>query len=79
MNTPDETVFKRVPPEINMRQPHDGQTRFIIMYHGTLVERNGVDLAVDALAKNSNVGSIGRAENLWAQDTIFGSCHARCA
>jgi len=51
MNTPDETVFKRVPPEINMRQPHDGQTRFIIMYHGTLVERNGVDLAVDALAK----------------------------
>jgi glycosyltransferase involved in cell wall biosynthesis len=50
MNAPDSTIFPfrdtlTRPARASANQP------FIIMYHGSLVERNGVDLAVDALAK----------------------------
>lgn len=50
MNAPDENIFaakprQPVPPD-KRRRP-----RFAIMYHGSLVERNGADLAVDAFAK----------------------------
>jgi glycosyltransferase involved in cell wall biosynthesis len=49
MNSPDEKIFavkgqRRVTE--NARN-----SAFIVMYHGTLVERNGADLAVEALAK----------------------------
>jgi glycosyltransferase involved in cell wall biosynthesis len=51
MNAPDEGMFRFVPT--NSKEPRSAKTSapFIIMYHGTLVERNGVDLAVEALAK----------------------------
>jgi len=48
MNSPDETIFK-------YRRTEDGAiTRdsakpFVIMYHGSLVERHGVDIAINAL------------------------------
>jgi glycosyltransferase involved in cell wall biosynthesis len=49
MNSPDEKIFavkgqRRVTE--NARN-----SAFIVMYHGTLVERNGADLAVEAFAK----------------------------
>lgn len=49
MNTPDEKIFRSVPPKMSGREVAGRHAPFIIMYHGTLVERNGVDLAVDAL------------------------------
>ena len=46
MNSPDEKIFQYAPAQVRNKP---GNAPFIIMYHGTLVERNGVDLAVDAL------------------------------
>jgi glycosyltransferase involved in cell wall biosynthesis len=47
MNSPDEGIFRyrsaRSYPTREPKQP------FIIMYHGSLVERNGLELAIDAL------------------------------
>jgi len=48
MNAPDDEIFPyRAAASYPARVPNQ---RFVIMYHGSLVERNGVDLAVDALA-----------------------------
>jgi glycosyltransferase involved in cell wall biosynthesis len=47
MNSPDEKIFafRSVSPEASKAdQP------FVLMYHGSILERNGLDLAVDALA-----------------------------
>jgi glycosyltransferase involved in cell wall biosynthesis len=50
MNSPDESIFPFRPacsrPELN----RNSNQPFVVMYHGTLVERNGLDLAVEALA-----------------------------
>ena len=51
MNSPDEQIFKYSPAQMKNRQSGDLNTPFVIMYHGTLVDRNGADLAVEALAK----------------------------
>jgi glycosyltransferase involved in cell wall biosynthesis len=49
MNSPDGAIFPyREASSYPMRTP--GQP-FVIMYHGSLVERNGLELAVDALAR----------------------------
>jgi glycosyltransferase involved in cell wall biosynthesis len=49
MNTPDESIF---PWRAARSYPSRGKDQpFVIMYHGSLVERNGVELAVDALAR----------------------------
>jgi glycosyltransferase involved in cell wall biosynthesis len=50
MNSPDENLFRyrsadSYPERSNADRP------FVIMYHGALVERNGVDLAVEAVAR----------------------------
>jgi glycosyltransferase involved in cell wall biosynthesis len=48
MNLPDETIFaERCPPR---KQPGD---RFVIVYHGTLARRLGLDVAVRAVAELS--------------------------
>lgn len=47
MNSPDEAIFafrSAVPPPMERPEP------FVIMYHGLIAERNGLDLAVRALA-----------------------------
>ena len=50
MNSPDGKIF---PFRVAKAQPgagSDDSKPFIIMYHGSLVERNGLDVAIDALA-----------------------------
>ena len=49
MNTPDEGVFPVLPPQANLRDNGNPARPFTILYHGSLVRRNGFDLAVDAL------------------------------
>jgi glycosyltransferase involved in cell wall biosynthesis len=47
MNSPDEEIFAFRSP---VSPPTDRLRPFVIMYHGSIVERNGLDLAVTALA-----------------------------
>lgn len=49
LNTPDERIFRFREPHV--RHPADGDSRrpFVVLYHGSIVRRNGLDLAVDAL------------------------------
>lgn len=49
MNTPDENIFPCRPARSYPSRAKDQP--FVIMYHGSLVERNGLELAVDALAR----------------------------
>lgn len=47
MNSPDDTIFRYRPPDA---MEIEGPRRsFVMMYHGTLVERNGLGLALEAL------------------------------
>lgn len=50
MNSPDETIFAARPPS-SAKESEAGSSPFIVMYHGSLVERNGLAVAVDAFAK----------------------------
>src|SRR5262249_46206744 len=56
MNSPDEDIFRFRPAEDGMRPRADGKP-FVVMYHGSLVERNGVDVAVEALARVRRSGA----------------------
>jgi glycosyltransferase involved in cell wall biosynthesis len=49
MNSPDAAIFPFRPARSHLSPQRDRTRPFAIMYHGSLVERNGVDLAVDAL------------------------------
>jgi len=51
MNSPDEAIFRDWGPSTRRSAEPDTTKPFVIMYHGTLVERHGLDLAVLALAK----------------------------
>jgi len=48
MNTPDERIFRYKAMQFNAKDHRDGQP-FVVMYHGSLVERNGLEVAIDAL------------------------------
>src|SRR5438046_6405359 len=50
MYSRDDEIFLFQPLYSHTPLTHPSTKRFVIMYHGVLVERNGVDLAVDALA-----------------------------
>ncbi len=50
MNTPDDAIFPLRHPEARKADPK-ARERFVIMYHGSIVERNGLGLAIEALAK----------------------------
>jgi glycosyltransferase involved in cell wall biosynthesis len=51
MNAPDGEIFPyRAARSYSVSESSSGGP-FVIMYHGSLVERNGLDLAVDALAQ----------------------------
>jgi glycosyltransferase involved in cell wall biosynthesis len=66
MNSPDGQIFPFRTPQSHASSNQVGEKRFVIMYHGSLVERNGVDLAIDALARV-------RAAVPTAELRIFGS------
>jgi glycosyltransferase involved in cell wall biosynthesis len=50
MNAPDGELFPFRAAEDSRRRDSGTDRRFVIMYHGSLVKRNGLDLAVEALA-----------------------------
>jgi glycosyltransferase involved in cell wall biosynthesis len=49
MNSPDDQVFQFRAPKVHGSNERDPAGPFSILYHGSLVPRNGFDLAVDAL------------------------------
>jgi glycosyltransferase involved in cell wall biosynthesis len=51
MNSPDETIFQYREPSGQAPARLDASKPFVIMYHGSLLERHGLDLAVTALRK----------------------------
>jgi glycosyltransferase involved in cell wall biosynthesis len=51
MNSPDEDIFPFRAAQPLTATTHSPEKRFVMMYHGSLVERNGLDLAVEAFAK----------------------------
>jgi glycosyltransferase involved in cell wall biosynthesis len=51
MNSPDGRIFPMRVPGPNPSTDHAAGKRFSIMYHGSIVERNGLDVAVEALAR----------------------------
>lgn len=50
MNSPDERIFTPPLVQTEGREPGDNRKPFVIMYHGSLVERHGLDIAIEALA-----------------------------
>ncbi|HVB58331.1 MAG TPA: glycosyltransferase [Candidatus Acidoferrales bacterium] len=51
MNSPDERIFQIRPPSAHATMSRASQKPFVVMYHGSLVERNGLELAVDAFER----------------------------
>ena len=51
MNSPDEEIFKFHAAPSHSSRSRVPDERFVMMYHGSLVERNGLDLAVEALGQ----------------------------
>ena len=60
MNSPDGEIFPYRYSQFPILRPLTvlGASRLVIMYHGSLVERNGLDLAVEALALVRNTISL---------------------
>jgi glycosyltransferase involved in cell wall biosynthesis len=50
MNSPDERIFTPRPPQTQLAANDLPHHPFVIMYHGSLVERNGLDVGINALA-----------------------------
>jgi glycosyltransferase involved in cell wall biosynthesis len=51
MNSPDESIFSFCPAGSRLALKRKNSKPVIVMYHGTLVERNGLDIAVEAFAR----------------------------
>ncbi len=51
MNAPDDVIFPFHPARPSAGTRRASFQPFVLMYHGSLVERNGLDLAVEALAR----------------------------
>jgi glycosyltransferase involved in cell wall biosynthesis len=49
LNSPDDDIFRFQPSKLGSSNGRDPAKPFVILYHGSLVRRNGFDLAVDAL------------------------------
>jgi glycosyltransferase involved in cell wall biosynthesis len=51
MNSPDGQIFPFRASRSEAFTGKTGNKRFVIMYHGSLVERNGLDVAIDAFSR----------------------------
>ncbi len=51
MNSPDAEIFPLREVQLPKSSKGVRNGRFVIMYHGSIVERNGLDLAVEALSR----------------------------
>jgi glycosyltransferase involved in cell wall biosynthesis len=70
MNTPDNNIFQIRPPRACASTNQTPNKQFVVMYHGSIVERNGLDLAVNALARVRE--SIPTAElRIYGARTVF--------
>jgi hypothetical protein len=71
MNSPDEAIFQFREPTNQFGGGRDTSMKpFVVMYHGSLVERHGLDLAVTALGKIKK--SIPSAElRIYGRNTPF--------
>jgi glycosyltransferase involved in cell wall biosynthesis len=49
LNSPDDFVFRFRPAEVDKSGSRAAERTYTILYHGSLVARNGLDLAVEAL------------------------------
>ncbi|MBV9010075.1 MAG: glycosyltransferase [Verrucomicrobia bacterium] len=49
LNSPDESIFKFQVPRVEVDRINHRSRPFVILYHGSLLKRNGFDLAVSAL------------------------------
>jgi glycosyltransferase involved in cell wall biosynthesis len=68
MNSPDERIFRFRP--VNGECNWDSGRPFVIMYHGSIVERHGLDLAVEAMRRlRSSVGNV--QLRIFGQHTAF--------
>jgi glycosyltransferase involved in cell wall biosynthesis len=56
MNSPDEGIFRFRPADGEADTPRAHGQPLVVMYHGSLVERNGVDVAVEAVARARRAG-----------------------
>ena len=65
MNTPDEAIFAFRPPQLGGRRNRASSAHFVVMYHGSLVARNGLEIAVDAM-------QLLRSRIPWAELRIYG-------
>ena len=48
MNSPQEEIFYRNNSKTRYNDPHEGN-KFVLMFHGTIVERHGLDTALSAI------------------------------
>jgi glycosyltransferase involved in cell wall biosynthesis len=70
MNSPDEGIFQFREPSRLSSSARDTSKPFVIMYHGSIVERHGLDLAVTALGKIRH--SVPNAElRIYGKSTSF--------
>jgi glycosyltransferase involved in cell wall biosynthesis len=70
MNSPDEGIFRFRESPKQAPSPRDLSQPFVLMYHGSLVERHGLDLAVTALRQLRN--AIPNAElRIYGRSTPF--------
>jgi glycosyltransferase involved in cell wall biosynthesis len=51
MNAPDSRIFPFREPTSNRSANPVSDKPFVVMYHGSIVERNGLDVAIDAVAR----------------------------
>lgn len=70
MNSPDETIFGFRPPPSAQPALASKPRRFSIMYHGSLVERHGLDIAVEALEKVRRTVPLAEL-NIYGHSTAF--------
>jgi glycosyltransferase involved in cell wall biosynthesis len=70
MNSPDEQLFRLRTPRPHPLSDCFPRQSFVIMYHGSLVERNGLDLAVAAVEKTRH--TVPEAElRIYGRETPF--------